>query len=919
MTADTSGSPEVTRSECPDTGECGAAGRVELVHFIADVEGQYRFRVYPFASDPNNGKGGSFDLEISMGAAGSVIGGNTPPTADFTATCNDADLVCSFTDASSDPDGSVASWSWDFGGTGSADLSDPQNPTFAYDTAGSYTVTLTVADNEGAEDSAAKLVTPGENLAPTASFTFSTSNLTVSFTDTSEDSDGSIASWSWDFGDTTTSTSQNPSHTYASGGTYNVTLQVMDNEGETASVTQSVTVTEPQAPTASFDISSNPCGEGEMIDNRCSFYDTSTDSDGEIVTWDWDFGGGTVAGGIPCCPGHEMLVDFPADGPNPETVSLTVTDDDGATHTATMEVFLSAPADGNTAPTATIDAPTDGATFTVGDSVAFSGSANDTEDGDLTSSLSWTSSLDGAIGSGGSFSTSSLSAGGHTISASVTDSGGLSGGDSITLNIEDVNTAPTVTITAPADGTVATEGDLVSFTGTAEDSEDGDIKASLVWTSDLDGQIGTGGGFSIDTLSVGTHTVTAAVSDSGGLSGQDSISIEVASANNTAPVVSISAPTSGSSFTVGDPITFTGSASDTEEGDITASLVWTSNLDGQIGTGGSFATTLTIGTHTVTASATDSGGLSDTETTTVTVVPISAHIGDLDGEGLAQPRNRWQADVYVLVLDGSGSPVENAVVDGTWSGGASGSGTCTTDGTGWCLITKGDLKSNVSSATFTVENIGGTDITYDSSANVDPDGGSYGADEHIIDVLNPDASSNEAPAATISSPSDGASFASGESIAFSGTATDAEDGDVTASLVWTSDLDGQIGTGGSFSAALGDGAHTITATATDSDGATGDAQVAISVGDTSSGSSISLTANGYKVQGVHTVDLSWSGVTEGNVDIWRNDAFVVMVPYDNDGGGSYTDSTGNKGGGSYDYKVCKADTSTCSNVVTVTF
>ncbi len=85
--------------------------------------------------------------------------------------------------------------------------------------------------------------TPPANVAPTANFTFTTSGLTANFTDTSTDSDGTIASRSWNFGDSTTSTATNPSKTYAAAGTYTVTLTVTDNAGATNTRTQSVTVT----------------------------------------------------------------------------------------------------------------------------------------------------------------------------------------------------------------------------------------------------------------------------------------------------------------------------------------------------------------------------------------------------------------------------------------------------------------------------------------------------------------------------------------------------------------------------------------------------------------------------------------------------------------------------------------------------
>jgi subtilisin family serine protease len=83
---------------------------------------------------------------------------------------------------------------------------------------------------------------PEENQPPTASFTYSCTELSCSFTDTSTDSDGTIASWAWAFGDGATSTAQNPSHTYGAGGTYTVTLTVTDDAGATDTASQAVTV-----------------------------------------------------------------------------------------------------------------------------------------------------------------------------------------------------------------------------------------------------------------------------------------------------------------------------------------------------------------------------------------------------------------------------------------------------------------------------------------------------------------------------------------------------------------------------------------------------------------------------------------------------------------------------------------------------
>ena len=172
-----------------------------------------------------------------------------------------------------------------------------------------------------------------------------------------------------------------------------------------------------------------------------------------------------------------------------------------------------------------------------------------------------------------------------------------------------------MSITAPANGTSVVEGTAVTFTGTASDTQDGNLTTALTWTSNRDGALGTGGSLS-RMLSVGTHTITAAVTDSGGLTGSATRTVTVTSAtpSNTAPVVSITAPADGTSVVEGTPVTFTGTASDTQDGNLTAALTWTSNRDGALGTGGSLSRTLTVGTHTITAAVTDSGGLTGSAT-----------------------------------------------------------------------------------------------------------------------------------------------------------------------------------------------------------------------------------------------------------------------------------------------------------------
>jgi hypothetical protein len=175
--------------------------------------------------------------------------------------------------------------------------------------------------------------------------------------------------------------------------------------------------------------------------------------------------------------------------------------------------------------------------------------------------------------------------------------------------------------------------------------------------------------------------------------------------------------------------------------------------------------------------------------------------------------------------------------------------------------------------------------------------------------------SNTAPSVTVSAPGTSASFAEGASITFSGSAGDSEDGNLTPNLKWTSNLSGQIGTGGNFSKALVAGTHNITASATDSAGATASRQITVTVTAAPAAGGATLRATGSKVKGLQKAALTWSGLSAASVDVYRNGAKVAT--WANTGSG--TDPIDSRGGGSYTYKVCGAGTSTCTNNATVAF
>src|SRR5205823_1938393 len=154
------------------------------------------------------------------------------------------------------------------------------------------------------------------------------------------------------------------------------------------------------------------------------------------------------------------------------------------------------------------------------------------EDGSLTAAIVWTSSRDGGLGTCGTITTSALSTGTHVLTASATDSGGKTTHTTIYLT---VNTTPAVPITAAAHRATFEPGAAVTFTCSASDTEDGDLSATIDWTSNRDGALGTGRTIMASAISTGTLTITAMVTDSGCKTIHTMITFTV----NATPVVAI--------------------------------------------------------------------------------------------------------------------------------------------------------------------------------------------------------------------------------------------------------------------------------------------------------------------------------------------------------------------------------------------
>ena len=175
---------------------------------------------------------------------------------------------------------------------------------------------------------------------------------------------------------------------------------------------------------------------------------------------------------------------------------------------------------------------------------------------------------------------------------------------------------------------------------------------------------------------------------------------------------------------------------------------------------------------------------------------------------------------------------------------------------------------------------------------------------------------NTAPSVSIDTPANGASYPEGASIAFSGPAADADDGNLTGSIQW-SDNGASMGQGGALSRTLAVGSHTIFATVTDNGGLQASRSISVTVTASSGGGTggPTLTARGRKVRGMQHADLWWSGITASSIDVFRNGSRVMTTPNDC----AATDAINRKGAGSYSYQVCAAGTSTCSNTATVSF
>ncbi|PCC25743.1 hypothetical protein CIK75_04470 [Glutamicibacter sp. BW78] len=431
------------------------------------------------------------------------------PTASFSA--DSEGLEATFDASGSTPgDGTISSYSWDFGdetspGTGATS-------THAYAEPGKYTVELTVTNDAGLSATTSKEVTvSAPHAIPVAKIEHEISGLMVTFdgTGSTASDDATVDSYAWDFGDGKNSTKAKPEHQFAETGTYTVTLVVTDSmgaESKPISTTVSVEHVEPVAK-----IGHDATGLSVAFDGT-----GSTASDGATIQeYAWDFGDGGTATGSK--PEHEYAE------AGPYTVQLVVTDSMGAksvSASASLEVEPTAP---HAVPVAKIGHEVSGLT------VAFDGTGSTASDDATIKSYAWDFG-DGKSSTAAKPEHQFAKAGPYTVKLVVKDSTGAES-EVASKAIEVAHAKPVGAFTAKVSALA------VSVDAGASKASDG---ATMEYSWDWGDGSAVGSGVTADhTYSeAGPYEVVLTVTDSLGSKDTVKKSIEVSETPADAPVAS---------------------------------------------------------------------------------------------------------------------------------------------------------------------------------------------------------------------------------------------------------------------------------------------------------------------------------------------------------------------------------------------
>jgi|GEM_PF-852218 len=553
---------------------------------------------------------------------------NRLPTASFTATPNPVTSGQSVTlnaSGSTDPDGTVAKYEWDYDGNGTYDATTSSASTAkVFATAGNFEVGLRVTDNNGGTATTTRALTVS-NRAPTSSFTATPNPVptgtAVAFNGAaSSDPDGTIVKYEWDLDgngsyETDTGATATTSKAFATAGTVTVGLRVTDNLGATATSSKAITV-QNRAPVASFTATPNPVPTGTAVNFDAS---ASNDPDGTIAKYEWDLDGN---GTYETNTGTTATTSKTYASASTPTIRLRVTDNAGAQGTTTTVLTVQ-----NRLPTASFTATPN--PVTSGQSVTLNASGSTDPDGTIAK-YEWDYDGNGTYDASTTIASTTkvfATAGNFNVGLRVTDNNGGTATTSKALTVS--NRAPTASFTATPNPVPT--GTAVALNGSGSTDPDGTI-AKYEWDLDGNGTYETDTGATATTSktfsAVGNATVGLRVTDNLGATATTS---KVITVQNRAPVASFTI--TPNPVTVGSTASFNGAASSDPDGTV-AKYEW--DLDGngtyETSTGATATTTkafATSGNRTIGLRVTDNLGA--TGTTSVVLNVQSNYSGTIAG------------------------------------------------------------------------------------------------------------------------------------------------------------------------------------------------------------------------------------------------------------------------------------------------
>ncbi|MCO4769607.1 MAG: PKD domain-containing protein [Deltaproteobacteria bacterium] len=542
---------------------------------------------------------------------------------------------------SSDPDGTIVSYRWDCNVASPPGLSAAQpSSTFGctYPAQGTYTASLQVTDDDGATDlgTATIVVT---NQAPVAEaggpYNGNQGVAMPVFGFGSVDPDGSLTTYEWDCDnngtyEVTTTSPTGTTCTFATIGTYTINLRVTDDDGATATDSATALIGN-QVPVSA------PGGPYSALQNQTVNVDgsSSTDTDGTLVDYSWDCDAGNGVSLVSTGTSSSTTCTYSSVGTY--TITLQVTDDDGATDTQTTTVLVS-----NGAPVAVAGGPYTGVKNVA---VTVDGSGSSDPDGTLVS-YAWDCDNDGIVDVTSASPTNSCiygAVGVYTLSLTVTDNDGGTSTDTGTVNVPAVNPIAdaggpyagiqNVPIALDASGSSDSDGNIVTYEWDCEG--DGVYEFTSFNANDV----------TCTYAATGTYTLQLQVTDDDGLMSTDTALVTL---TNILPVADAGGPYTG---TEASPVAMDGSGSGDADGTI-VSYSWDCDSDGLPEVilptpNGASCTFTASGTYTVTLTVTDDDGATDSDTASLTVLsspPVASAGGPYSGD-----------EGSLILLDGSGS------------------------------------------------------------------------------------------------------------------------------------------------------------------------------------------------------------------------------------------------------------------------